>query len=221
MNNDALRQLITEQSPEGFWRELSTRQEALYREAYSYSNHGTLWDKHEALVVFPIVRRAVFESATRSAAQNNGMKAYNLFHTGDTYPYVLVKAKKLLITCHHVAAPDYFVRQAESRKQNAAVNKWLDYYMRNELMLHPLPDLRQSGKINLYILHGQQPADADRTTFTSFLQVAIPDADLTTYRKNFPVSELLQIYAQKAKDDAISGLRIADRAMPRIKDGNQ
>ena len=217
MSDDPLRDLILEQSPEGFSRELATRQDALYKEAHSYSHHGTLWDEHEARSVHPIVRRAVFESATRSAARNNGLKPYDLFHAGDNYPYVLVKSKKLWITCHHVASPDCLVPPAESRKQNAAIGQWLDYYMRAELLLHPLPELRKSGKIYLYILHGQQPQNAEKTQYKSFLRAAIPDVKLTAYRRNYAVSELLQFYAQKSKDPTVDGLSVADFAFARIK----
>jgi hypothetical protein len=217
MADDPLRDLIMEQSSEGFWSELRRRQDTLYKEAHAYAHHGALWAPHDAISVFPIVRRAVFESALRSAAQNHGLKAYDLFHDGDNYSYVLVKKKKLVITCHHVSSPDSFVRPAKSRKQNAAINEWLDYFTPRELLLKPLPELRKSGKINLYILHGQQPTDAEKKKYTSFLRIAIPNAELTDYQRNYDVQELLNLYAQLDEHRDVPGLRVADRALPRIK----
>ncbi|MGB8542750.1 MAG: hypothetical protein WCD49_14045 [Candidatus Acidiferrales bacterium] len=217
MTDDPLRDLIMEQSPEGFWSELKRRQDALYREAHAYAHHGALWEAHDALAVFPIVRRAVFESALRSAARSHGLKPYDLFHDGDNYSYVLVKKKKLVITCHHVSSPDSFVRPAKSRKQNAAINEWLDYFTPRELLLGPLPELRKSGKINLYILHGQQPANAEKTKYTSFLRIAIPNSELTEYQRTYDVQALLNLYAQRDQDKNVPGLQIADRALPRIK----
>jgi hypothetical protein len=218
MTNDPLCDLIMEQSPEGFWSELRRRQEALYREAYAYAHHGTLWEHHDALSVFPIVRRAVFESALRNAARTNGLKAYDRFHDGENYPYVLVKNKKLVITCHHVSSPDCFVRPAQSRKQNAAINDWLDYYRPpRDLLLRPLPELRNSGKINLYVLHGQQPVDAEKTAYSSFLRIAIPNSKLTEYQRNYDVQEVLNLYTQRDRTKEISELQISDRALPRLK----
>ena len=218
VDDDPLCSLVMDHSPEAFWKELVSRQTALYKEAHSYSYHGALWEKPEAETVFPLVRRAMFESTFRSAAKLSGLQTFDLRHESD-YPYVLVKTKKLIMTAHHVEAPGWFVRLAASRKQNAAVNKHLDYYVRSELLLQPLPDLKKCGRVNLYVLHGQQWDDEDEKIFTPFLQVAIPDVDLTKYSRVYEVRELLQFYAQKAVTPQPE-VRVADRAIPRIKKAN-
>jgi len=126
MNDDQLQNLIMKSSPAAFWREIPTRQEALYNEARSYSYNKELWEDTEAETVFPIALRAIFENVVRRAAKLTQLKHFNMMHNGENYPYVLVKSGKLVITAHHVAGPNHFVRSAESRKQHAGVNEWLD-----------------------------------------------------------------------------------------------
>jgi len=213
---DAVRDLIIDGSPAAFWKDLVTKQDALYGEAYSYSYHGALWEKQEAETVFPFVRRAMFENVFRTSARAQGLKAYDMRHIND-YPYVLVKTKRLVITAHHVGSPGEFVPPAETRKQNAAINKHLDYYLRAELLLEPLPGLSKSGRVNIYVLHGQTANAADEEKgFTPFLHIGIPDTDLTCYSKVYNVRDLLQIYQQREVAADIE-IKIADKAIPRIK----
>ena len=213
---DAVRDLVIGGSPSAFWKDLVAKQEALYPEAYSYSVHGALWEKHEAETVLPFVRRAMFENVFRNAARAHGLKAYNMRHVND-YPYVLVKSKRLVLTAHHVGSPGELVPVAEARKQNAAINKHLDYYLRAELLLEPLPSLSKSGRVNVYVLHGQTANAAEEEKgFTSFLYLGVPDTNLTRYSKLYNVRDLLQVYQQREVAADIE-IKIADNAIPRIK----
>jgi len=217
MLDDPLRDLIMKSSPQRFWQEIASRQEALYNEAYSYSFNEGLWEKPEAETVLPVVRRALFENVVRQAARVARVESLDMMHKGDNYPYVLVKCAKLVMTAHHVPGPCHFVRPAESRKQNAAVNEWLDTWVRQELLIRPLPDLRRSGNVNVLILHGQTREKMEgKEISSSFLQLAIPDADLNEYRRIYHVKDLLQSYSQQAVADKVD-VRVADRARPAIR----
>jgi hypothetical protein len=217
METDRLRDLIIAHSPKGFWQEISLRQEGLYNEAYSLSHQEALWKKPEADTVLPVVRRALFESTIRNAARANALKPFDMMHAGDNYPYVQVRTRRLIITAHYVPAPGHFVRFAESRKQNAAVNGWVDTYARQELLLKPLPKLGSTGAIYLYLLHGQfRDIENGKAIFRPFLQIAIPDAELEIYRKVYEVRDLLMLYVQREAAAQVN-VAISDKAIPRIK----
>src|SRR6266853_4266181 len=108
MSDDQLRDLIMRSSPQRFWQEIATLQEALYNEAYSYSFNEGLWEKPEAETVLPVVRRALFENVVRHAARVARMESCDMMHKGENYPYVLVKCAKLSMTAHHVPGPGHF-----------------------------------------------------------------------------------------------------------------
>jgi hypothetical protein len=101
-----------------------------------------------------------------------------------------------------------------------AVNRMIDYYIRQELLTAPLPDLKKSGTVNIHILHGQVitavGAEEDRQKREAFLQIAVPDSELSEYRRIYNVRDLLQFYVQRDSEPKPE-VRVADRAMPKIK----
>ena len=214
---DSIRDIILKDIPSGFLERLLTRQEGLYGEAYSVSFDSTLWTDREAETIFPVVRRALFESEFRKAAQTHKLKVHDRQHEGENYGYVLARAGRLRLTAHQVSGPNQFVRPCVSRKQNAAVNRWVDAPPLPGTLQEALPDLHESGLVNAYILHGRIIEKRGGKKFTtSFLRIGIPDAELTRYRRSYDVPELLQLMAQKATGTLVTP-EIADQAQPKFK----
>jgi hypothetical protein len=137
-------------------------------------------------------------------------------HAGGNCGYVLVRAGKLIITAHHVLGPNHFVRPCKSRDQNASVNQWLDTLILDGII--ELPTLGDASSINAYVLHGIEVEErAQRIFETPFLQVAIPDAELNRYQKNYPIGELIGAYSTSPVATAPITI-IPDRATPTINE---
>ena len=158
---DALRDLLLAEIPKEFCTTLSVSQEKLYKEAADRAYQDQGWMKPEGESVEPIVRRALFENAMRTAACDCGLQAINMPHAGGNYSYVLVRAGRVVITAHHVSAPKVFVQPCVSRQQNAAVNRWLDTLLPDGFL--DLPSLADAKSINAYILHGMQKEERARS----------------------------------------------------------
>jgi hypothetical protein len=210
---DSLRDLICGEIPEAFFRQLAARQDAIYQEARGMAYAGN-WTKPEADTVAPIVRRALFEDEVRRAAKSSGLQPFDMAHAGGNYGYVLVRAGKLIVTAHHVLGPNHFVRPCKSREQNASVNRWLDTLILDGTI--ELPTLDDASTVNAYLLHGIELEErAQRIFETPFLQVAIPDAELNRYQRNYPIGELIGAYSASPVSSAPITM-IPDRATPTI-----
>jgi len=71
--------------------------------------------------------------------------------------------------------------------------------------------------VYLLILHGQIREQLEgKEIRSSFLQVAIPDAELNKYRRVYDVRNLLQAYAQQEAAASVN-VRTADRAVPTVR----
>src|SRR5581483_5598644 len=122
--------------------------------------------------------------------------------------YVKVAAGPFRLTTHRVATPGSFVAPCVSRKQDAAVNEFMDGYVLHEdgvrdgavCLCVPLPALEQAKEIAVYALHGTWEQDGRRTPF---LEIAAPDADLEVYRWQCSFNDLKQAYLadSRAKQD--------------------
>lgn len=212
--SDLLKDLLCENVPVDFWSTLVRNQEAIYEEARERACTDVKWTAQESESVLPIIRRALFEHELRTAAQDAGLQAFNMQHAGRNYGYVLVRSGRFIITAHHVADPKTFVRPCVSREQNASVNMWLDTIMPEGFL--DLPSLAESGSINAYVLHGlETEVRGDEKFENSFLQLAIPDAELSRYQRNYPMHELLGTYSIRKTPTSPVTL-IPDRAMPSI-----
>src|SRR6266404_6070710 len=128
------------------------RQQPIYQQSIALAFNES-WTRAEAMNTMPHIRRALWESEFRKTAIACGLKAYDTAHAGDNCTYVMVKAAGLVVTAHHVDGPKQFVRDAESRKQNAGINDWLPEHIDERLLLHPLPKLGRKP-IYLNLLHG-------------------------------------------------------------------
>jgi hypothetical protein len=210
--------MICADVPEQFWRALAARQDAVYQEAKDRAFETDSWTKPEAETVAPIIRRALFENELRKAAEVAGLRSFDMDHVGKNYGYVLIRAGNLVITAHHVGGPKHFVRPCESRKQNASINRWLDTLILDGIL--DLPSLDDAETINAYVLHGIEIEERAEQIFeTPFLQVAVPDAELSRYQKNYAIGELIGAYTMARSGSAPSGVPITlipDKAKPSI-----
>ncbi len=205
--------------PKQFTTRLLERQQSIYQQSIATAFNES-WTATEARNVLPYIRRGLWESDFRKAAIECGLRTFDIPHAGENCSCVMVKADGLILTEHYVDGPGQFVRDAESRKQNTAVNKWLDEYADERLLLHPLPKLGRKS-IYLNLLHGGHfvNSDSDALTVdaaTCFLHIAIPEDGSKKYLCNWSAQEILLAYATAA-DAAVAPQAVEDKAQPRKK----
>ena len=131
-----------------------------------------------------------------------------------------MKASGLIVTEHFVDGPRQFVRSAESRKQNAGVNAWMDEHTDERLFVEAPPKIDKKP-IYVNLLHGAKfvkTADGSATFLpeSSFLRIAIPDKDSQQYLYNWSAQELLMAYTA-VENAAAAPQVIEDQAKPRTK----
>jgi hypothetical protein len=214
---------ILDAFPKAFIVHLVERQMALYQMALASVRTEQPWTDAEAFDLLPHWRRAIFENELRKAARSFGLRAMNVLHKGENCNCVTVAAKKLILTSHFVSGPNEFVRDAESRKQNAGVNRWLTHHTDERLLVTPIPKLDEKP-IYVNLLHGAlfptaKKQDRPIDPLTSFLHIAIPAADSKEYLVgcNWSAQELLQHYASIDDRAAEPVVTIADKAQPAVK----
>ena len=121
----------------------------------------------------------------------------------------------LAISTHHIGGPNQFVRRCKSRKQNAAVNKFLDQLALDEILIEPIPKLDEAGVVYAHLLHGRIYERHGNQEFThDFLRLAFPDADLKKYAKNYSILEILQKYAALENSGSGPGPDTEDKVIP-------
>lgn len=211
---------VVDAFPKLFLTRTVERQRALYSQAIDMSFKDQTWKEAEANYIFPHNRRILFESEFRKTAEECGLSVFDSFHAGDNCTYVMVKAKGLIITEHYVDGPKQFVRDAESRKQNAGVNKWLDEYTDERLLTQPLPKLGRNP-IYLNLIHGCKFSKSKEgllsvTDDSCFLRIAVPNEASEKYLYNWSVQEILMAYATASKS-AAAPQAIEDTAVPKAK----
>jgi len=156
--------------------------------------------------------RALFKSELRKAAIDSGLPCEDVGHNANNCNYVRVSAGNIRITAHRVPTPGSFVPEAESRKQDASVNQFLDEYIDEGLLRVPLPKIQHAKEIVFYILHG---SIINLDGKKPFLEVATPDSELSTYRWNSSFLDLRQAYMADARKDATK--EVEDKAKPKPK----
>lgn len=205
--------------PKQFLTHLMERQQPIYQQSIALAFNES-WTRAEAMNTMPYIRRALWESEFRKTALACGLKAYDTAHAGDNCTCVMVKADGLIVTAHHVDGPGEFVRDAESRKQNAGINDWLPEHIDERLLLQPLPKLGRKP-IYLNLLHGGPfvtsavgVVTVDATS--CFLRIAIPDDDSKKYLYNWSAQEVLLAYATAPAAAAVPQA-VEDKAQPHKK----
>jgi len=217
--SEVLQSRILDAFPRSFITRLLERQLALYQQAVDHVMRDQPWSEVEAVVLLPYIRRALWETELRRAAIDCQLTPVDVPHVGQNATCVTVRAKRLVLTEHFVSGPSEFVRDAESRKQNAGVNRWLTHHVDPRLLIAPPPKLDEKP-IYVNLLHGgvfptSKRSDLEIDPSACFLRLAIPAADSKEYLAgcNWSAQELLQNYA----GDEEPAVTIADRALPVVK----
>lgn len=220
--SEVLRQRFLSEVPREFVQWLLLRQAAIYQQSIELAFNEQPWTNAEGITVLPILRRALWEADFRRGAIAAGLQPRDSDHMAMNSSCVLVKAGSIILTGHCVDGPSEFVREAESRKQNAGINQWLRYHIDSRLLTSPAPSLNEHP-IYINILHGALfPARRqDAMTIdpsTCFLRFAIPAADSNKYLAscNWSAQELLSQYAP-VKSTEPTAKSIPDKARPSIK----
>lgn len=217
-NPDAVIQRITAAIPQNFWTYLQERQLAIYNQSLAMA-FGESWGVAEAHSVLPVIRRALFESTLRESAVAAKLEPWDSPHVGNNSSCVTVKAPGLVITGHFIDGPNQIPQEAESRKQNAALNKFYQYHTDERLLTNPLPKLDGNAAYVL-LLHGAQfpGLRTDNLAIdptTCFLRAAVPAVDCRTYLFNWSFEELLAEYSPNRPVEQQPALE--DNARPRRK----
>jgi hypothetical protein len=211
---DTLQVHFRQSVPVTFLDHLMRRQEWVYEEARQQCLGNALWTEAEADWMMGDTMRALFEAEFRRAAIACGLSWENVSHNGKNCTYVRVSAGNFRISSHHVSSPGSFVPPAESRKQDAAVNQFMDEYIDEGLLCAPLPKLERAKEIVIYLLHGATKSHDGRRAL--FLEFAAPDADSEVYQWHCSLSGLRQAYLAEARD-ASPDASIEDKAKPKPK----
>jgi hypothetical protein len=208
--------------PKEFVMTVLARQMPLYLQSIATAFNEQPWTDAESVTALPYIRRAHWEADLRRTASACGLKPYDKEHVGKNSSCVHVKAKSIILTTHYVDAPNEFVREAESRKQNAGVNRWLTHHVDDRLLNTPVPKLEERP-IYINMLHGawfplRREDGMMIDPATCFLRFAIPAADSNQYLAgcNWSAQELLSQYAPVPAADPIPK-EMPDVARPSIK----
>jgi hypothetical protein len=204
--------------PKKFFLHFIERQQSLYQQTIDMA-FSESWQRPESFAALPMVRRNLWEAETRKNGIANSLRCFDMPHMGDNSSCVTIKASGLILTAHYVDGPHQFVRDAESRKQNAGVNGWMGEHTDERLLTSPLPKL---GKHPIYmnLLHGglfpqlktDEGQDLSIDESTCFLRVAIPDKNSDKYLYNWSVQEILLAYTRVPVNTTVE-----DKAHPRKK----
>ncbi len=184
--------------PAGFITYLAQKQPQVYHEAAATAFTDPRWTRAEGRMLVGDVERAIFENIARKAAIKHGLKCKDVDHQGGNSGCVHIFAGNLRLTTHRVPCPGYFVRPCESRKQDTAVNKFMDGYVLDGSLCAPLPALNRAGQIRLYILQGSVLGEKEERK--GFIQLAAPDATLERYQWICSFGELQQAYLADSRE---------------------
>jgi hypothetical protein len=211
---NSLQVLFRRTVPLGFIDHLVRRQEWVYQEAQAQCFKNTLWTEAEARFLVGDTERALFESEMRKAAQRFNLPWQDAAHQGGNCTYVKVSAGKFRITAHRVHTPGEFVNPCASRRQDAAVNQFMEGYVLEGSLCVPLPKLEEAEEIAIYLLHGSIVApDGQRA---SFINLAAPDSELEHYQWQCSSAELKQAYLADSRSSDKDG-EVRDLVQPTVR----
>jgi hypothetical protein len=142
---ETLEALTIQQVPADFFKQLAKRQPAIYAEAKDLALSSPSWRAPEGEMVMPHIVRALFEHEVRIAAADAGLQHLDLRHAGDNCGYGMVRAGQ------HIGSPKKFVRRCKSRRQNAAVNAFLEQLALDEVLMEPIPQLDEGGIVYAFL----------------------------------------------------------------------
>jgi hypothetical protein len=220
--SDALRQRFLSAVPKVFVTRMLERQLSLYQQSVAAAFNEQPWMDAEGFSLLPHVRRALWEAEIRRAAIASDLMPYDMPHVGKNSSCVHIKADSIILTAHYVDSPNEFVREAESRKQNAGANHWLNHYVDDRLLTTPIPKLDERP-IYINMLHGAWFPTRREDTMkidqaTCFIRFGIPASDSNQYLACclWSAQELVEQYAPVAAAEP-TPKSMPDEAKPSIK----
>jgi hypothetical protein len=202
--------------PEKFIDYMLQRHSWFHQEAYQRCYSDPLMTAPEARYLLGHTERVLGEAEMRKAAQLCGLKWADVEHAGGNCTCVTVYAKNLSITCHRVQSPRQMVQEAESRKQAAAANRFLNGYVLEGSLSAPLPTLTNAQLIHVYLLHGWtiDPRSQEKRFFMNF---AVPDSEIAKYCWDCSLHQLKQDFVADRRSTNIDASPLADAVHPKVK----
>lgn len=218
MNNqtDSMSAHIRSAVPEKFVDYMMKRHPWFHAEANASSYRDPRWAGAEGSYICGHLERILGESEMRKAAILSRLDWKDVEHNGRNCTCVKVYAGNLVITSHRVPSPGFMVREAESRKQAAVANRFLDGYVLQNSLCAPLPTLGSADSIQVYLLHGTY-VDARTDEKKFFMQFAVPDALVEDYCWISSLAQLKQEYIADARAAKQTPSTIKDNVRPKLK----
>ena len=101
------------------------------------------------------------------------------------------------------------VQEAESRKQAAVANRFLNGYVLEGSLSAPLPTLADAEQIHVYLLHGgtMDPA-TDEKKF--FMHLAVPDSEVVKYCWDCSLQQLKQDFIADRRAKIVDSSPVTD-----------
>lgn len=202
--------------PEKFVDYMLQRHSWIHQEAYQRCYSDPLLSKAEARYLLGHTERALCEAEMRKAAQLCGLQWMDVEHNGGNCSCVKVHAGNLVISSHRVQTPRQMVQEAESRKQAAAANRFLNGYVLEGSLSAPLPTLADAQQIHVYLLHGWTlDLATDEKKF--FMHLAVPDSEVVKYCWDCSLQQLKQDFVADRRAKIVDSSPLTDSVHPRIK----
>ena len=202
--------------PEKFFDYMLQRHQWFHQEASASCYRDPRWTAPEASYLLGHMERVLGESELRKVAKLCALRCEDVLHNAKNCNYVKVYAKNLVITAHRVQSPRQMVQHAESRKQAAVANKFLNGYVLEGTLSAPLPSIEGAEEIQVYLLHGWA-LDARSNEKKFFMQFAVPDAQVEEYCWECSFQQLKQEYLADKRVAKEKTSAVSDAVRPRIK----
>jgi hypothetical protein len=218
MNNkiDSMSAHIRSAVPEKFVDYMMKRHQWFHAEANASAYRDPRWSGAEGSYIAGHLERILGESEMRKAAILSRLDCEDAEHNGRNCTCVKVHAGNLVITSHRVPSPGFMVREAESRKQAAVANRFLNGYVLEGALCAPLPTLESAESIQVYLLHGTYiDPRTDEKKF--FMQFAVPDSLVEDYCWVSSLAQLKQEYIADARAAKQTPSTIKDNVRPKLK----
>jgi len=189
----SLQDHVVDTVPQTFFERFSSRQQFAYSEADTALTDPR-WTRKDGTFVRGFMKRALIEQNGREAADAASLTWKDIDYKGGRTSCVHVYAGNIRITFHRVPSPWSFVPPCDSRRQDAAANRFLDGYVLEGTLCAPLPELRDASAIRMYVLHGTTHVKGE---VVNFCNLAVPDSELKSYCWQMTFEELQQAYIAK------------------------
>lgn len=190
--------------PKGFLKTVSAGIRRSYPQAWDEVANNPLYrDDDIKESVYPIVRRGIIETTVRTAAAQFDLSFdVHALSESKANSYTRVRAGRFVLTCHHIASFMPLPRYAVYRKNNAAVNFYLE---QGQLDLGDILSEDKESDIYVYCLHTTNSANK----FTcGDIVVKAPGSDRAGVICSYDISEVMEaqaapMFSRASNDDLL------------------